>query len=117
MWALIFGKSDFLGVEEGEEVFATVFEEVEDVVEAVDAVIIGVGDVVSFRVMYAEIAHAGDLFFCLNRRGGIMQVGDVVVVHAYDEIEIVEIRRSYDAAAVVEMEAVLIGRRTHTSVG
>ena len=51
---------------------AAVFEEVEDVVEAVDAVVIGIGDIMRLGIVHAEIAHTGDLFFCLYGWSGIV---------------------------------------------
>lgn len=96
---------------------AAVFEEVEDVVEAVDSVVIWIGDIVCIGIVNAEIAHPGNLFFCLDGWCSIMQIGNVVVIHADYEVEIVEIRRTDHSAAVVEMETVLKRSVAHTPVG
>ena len=70
----------------GEEVFAAVFEEVEDVFEAFGTAVVGVGDF-GVWVIGAELAEEADFLFVESLGIEGAKVMEVLTVHDEGEIE------------------------------
>ena len=100
------------------EAMEGVVEEVEDELKALGAFVVGVGYVV---VAGGEAAHPPGygVDFLKRLRGGSesTKVVDVGAVHAYDQVEIVEIGWSDLTCEVGEVEASACGVDAHAAVG
>ena len=100
----------------GEEVFAAVFHEVEDVFEAFGAAVVGVGDF-GVRVVGAELAEEADFLFVESLGVEGTKVMEVLVVHDEGEIEGLQVGGMDLAGAAGERDLAAGGGGCHTLIG
>ena len=93
----------------------SIFEQGNDEVERLGAVVIGVGDE-GVRVLREVVRHAHDLLLCLFRGGGVVKLAHVVIVHRHDEVEAREIFLTHRARTVCEVIPTALGASTHTAI-
>jgi len=100
----------------GEEVFAAVFKEVEDVFEAFGTAIVGVGDF-GVRVIGAELAEEADFLFVESLGIEGAKVMEVLMVHDEGEIEGLQVGGMDLAGAAGERGVAKGGSGGHALVG
>lgn len=100
----------------GEEVFAAVFHEVEDVFEAFGAAVVGVGDF-GVRVVGAELAEEADFLFVESLGVEGTKIMEVLMVHDEGEIEGLQVGGMDLAGAAGERDLAAGGGGGHALVG
>lgn len=100
----------------GEEVFASVFHEVEDVFEAFGAAVVGIGDF-GVRVVGAELAEEADFLFVESPGVEGMEVMEVLAVHDEGEIEGLQVGGVDLAGAAGEGVMAVGGGGGHALIG
>ena len=99
-----------------EQSLASIFQKVEHQLEPLRTAVVGVGHVISIRVMTAIIGHAVDFLFRLWRRSQLSKVIQVAVVHADNQIKLQEVISGYRARAVSQLVATASRMASHTRI-
>lgn len=116
-WSIILLVRILAGGCEIEEVAATVFEKVEDKLEALGTFIVWVGDIVVAGSFREECSHRDNLACSLDRWSELTEIGGIGGIHSHNQVKVVEILDVDLTCAVSKLQSTLTGMDTHTAVG